>query len=106
MAPNLVRFQTKDSPVGRISPAEASLMVSSISIGILFGTLFYGFLADRCGRKWPLLGIAVPQIAANAFLIVGTHPYFVYASRLLTGFACGGVLNVLPNFVSEISQER
>lgn len=106
IAPNLLRFQSEDSPIGLLSAEEAALVVSSLCIGGFVGTLLFGFLADWCGRKWTLVWIAIPQIVANGLLAFGTQPNFVYAARLLFGLAGGGVFAVLPIFVAEISQER
>lgn len=106
IAPNLVRFQSKDSPIGVITAEEASLIVSSLCIGGFVGTLVFGLLADLFGRKWTLLVLAVPQIAANVLLAIGTSAYYVYAARILFGLAGGGVFTLVPIFVSEISHER
>lgn len=106
IAPNLVRFQSDDSPIGRITADQAALVVSSLCVGGLVGTLVFGAFADRFGRKWTLLCIALPQIGANALLVVGTNPYYVYAARLLFGLAGGGIFTLVPIFVAEISQER
>lgn len=106
MAPNLVRFQVDSSPIGRITPGTAGLVISLTCLGMLLGTLFFGFLADQFGRKWPLLGVAVPHMVASGCLLFGTNAYHVFASRVAMGFSCGGYFNVLPMFVSEISQKR
>lgn len=106
VAPNLPRFQTEDSPIGMITSSEAAFIVSSMCIGGLVGSLIFGILCDLLGRKWTLVCSAIPQIIGNLLVVFGTNTYYIYASRLLFGFAGGAVFTVLPIFVSEISRER
>lgn len=106
ISPNLVSFQTDDSPIGRISQSEAALIVSSLCVGGLLGSIIFGFLADWCGRKKTIVWMALPQILASLLLLFGTHPHYVYMARFFYGLSGGGVFTVLPIFVSEISQER
>lgn len=106
IAPNLVRFQSDDSPIGKITLDEASLIVSTLCLGGLVGTFIFGYLADLCGRKRTLILMALPQLAANVLLILGTEPSYVFLARFLFGLAGGGVFTVLPIFVAEISKER
>lgn len=106
IAPNLGKFQTDQSPIGLITAKEASLIVSSLCIGGLAGSLLFGFLGDILGRKWTLICACLPQIVANLLIIFGTNAYYVYAARILFGLSGGGVFVVLPIFVSEISKER
>lgn len=106
VSPNLVRFQSDNSPIGRISPAQGGLVVSMLFVGSVLGTFIFGYLAERFGRKWPLMGLTVPHIVANVLLIIGTHPYHVFVSRFLIGLACGGIFSVIPVFVSEIAFKK
>lgn len=70
------------------------------------GTVLFGYMADTCGRKIGLIIIAVPQIAANILLLIGSHYYYVYAARFLFGLTAGGVFIMIPIFVSEISHDK
>lgn len=106
IAPNLIRFQSDGSPIGKITSEEVALIVSIVCVGGVVGTLLFGFLADWCGRKRTLLCMALPQLAANVLLVVGTIPIHVYLARLLIGLSGGGVFAILPIYVAEISQER
>lgn len=102
----MLLFQSEDSPIGMLSSSQISLIVSILCVGGCLGTVVFGFLCDVLGRKLSMLMAAIPQIAANVFLIIGTDFYFICAARLLFGFAAGGVFIIVPIFVSEISHER
>lgn len=106
IAPNLVRFQSENSPIGQISADQASLVVSIVYLGGIIGTLLFGYFADRCGRKWTLLAIAVPHMIANGLVLAGTHPYYVYAARFLFGVGGGAMFLLVPMFVAEIANNR
>lgn len=105
IAANLLRFQSKDSPIGPISQAEIALVVSTQCLGAVAGTVLFGYLADWCGRKRTLLIMSLPQLVASLLLILGTKPIHVYIARVLFGLTGGGVFTVTPIFVAEISQE-
>lgn len=42
-------------------------MVSIWSIGVLVGSVMYSFIANKFGRKWPLMSLSIP-------IIVSTNP--------------------------------
>lgn len=104
MAPNTVLFLSKESPIGIMTFSEISWIASLLSIGAVVGSIVFGCVVDILGRK--MICIAIPQLAANVIILIGTHYYHIYAARLLFGLAGGGVWVVIPIFVSEISNER
>lgn len=70
------------------------------------GTIIFGCIVDIFGRKIVMISIAIPQIAANILVLIGTHYYYIYVARFLFGLAAGGVFIMVPIFVSEITYER
>lgn len=52
-------------PTGRLSIDEIAWIGSIMGIGGLFGTVLFGWFADRIGRKNSLLATAVPQIVST-----------------------------------------
>lgn len=52
-------------PSGRIQMDEIAWISSIIGIGGLVGTVIVGWMADRFGRKYSLLSMAVPQIVST-----------------------------------------
>lgn len=106
VAPNMLLFQSENSPVGELTTAQISLIVSLMCLGGVVGTSLFGIMAEKWGRKWTLIWIAVPQILGGILLIYGTNSNYIYAARLLFGLAGGGLFSVGPIFVAEISHEK
>ena len=77
--------------------------MSSALIGCLFGALFSGYLADRFGRKLPLIFAAllftVSALGTGAVNLFA--PFIVY--RLLGGLAIGIASAISPMYIAEIS---
>ena len=80
---------TREYPM---TPAEVGSMIGAMFVGMLFGSLGWGILADRIGRKksvvWSLAGYAVISFA-SAFAPGWMSLYFL---RLLSGVAAAGML--------------
>lgn len=105
-APNLLLFQSAESPIGTLTTQQNSLVVSWLLIGGTAGTIIFGIGSNYFGRKLMLLLTAVPQMIANLLIVAGTNYIYIYGARFLFGLAGGGCFIVLPIFVSEIASER
>ncbi|MGR9048054.1 MFS transporter [Halobacillus faecis] len=63
------------------------LVMTFFSIGVLFGEIPTGVIADRFGAKQAFLIGSVLSILAHALLIIAFDPLIFFASSFLTGFA-------------------
>lgn len=96
--------------VHNMAPADASLMASIMSWGVMAGTFVLPYLSDRLGRRKPFL-ISMPLICAACW----TSAWFVAPSpwaaviMAIGGFAIGGgfvpILFTLPLELPEIGKE-
>lgn len=102
----MLLFQTEESPIGILNSDQVSLIASILCIGGTVGTIVFGCIVDHWGRKTTMILIAIPQLAANILVLVGTSYYYIYVARFWFGFAAAGVYIMVPIFVAEISQER
>ncbi|MBX0358291.1 MFS transporter [Halobacillus sp. Nhm2S1] len=63
------------------------LVMTFFSIGVLFGEIPTGVIADRFGAKQAFLTGSILSILAHALLIFAFDPWVFFASSFLTGFA-------------------
>lgn len=104
--PKLYSNDSNKNPLGRpITPVEDSWIVSLINIGAMIGTLPFGFLAEKFGRKPALLCIAVPHIIAYITIAFANTVYIYFFGRFLGGIAVGGGYTLLPMYIAEISED-
>ncbi|MBC7661718.1 MAG: multidrug effflux MFS transporter [Chitinophagaceae bacterium] len=73
--------------------SNIELSVSTFFVGMAFGQLFYGPLADRFGRKRPLIAGMILYICASAGLAFASNIESFLALRLLQAFGgCAGMV--------------
>ncbi len=85
------------------SPHQQGFAMSSALIGCLFGALISGFLTDRYGRKYPLIGAAALfTISAIGTGIVDAYSPFIFY-RLLGGLGIGLASAISPMYIAEIA---
>ncbi|KAJ6641824.1 Facilitated trehalose transporter Tret1 [Pseudolycoriella hygida] len=108
VSPTVPKLMSVDTPlpIGPITVEQASLISALLYIGGLVGSLSFGWLAGRIGRKWALFCGTVPHIFAHLLIIFAKSFAFLYVSRILSGLGCGATFVALPIYVSEISEDR
>lgn len=50
--------------------------------------------------------VAIPQIFSWVLIYYAENPFNLIASRLMSGFAGGGLYSIIPSYISEISDDR
>ena len=86
-----------------LTPEISGLLVSSVSIGAVFGALINGFLVDKIGRKNILILSSLIFIFGSIFCSISNNVYQLIISRMLVGSAVGIVSFAGPLYLSEIS---
>jgi SP family facilitated glucose transporter-like MFS transporter 8 len=97
---------TKDStPLlsGKLGMSEISWIASGIGIGGMISNLFFGWLAEKVGKKVSLYVVIVPQIFSWLFIYYARTSIYLIISRILAGFCGGGIFAIIPSYISEIS---
>ncbi|CAB3409923.1 unnamed protein product [Caenorhabditis bovis] len=71
-------------------------------VGVLLGTVTFGFISDSIGRK--PTGILVLSMAIIATIVNGLSPsdHFLLATRFFVGLATGGILVVICTWCMEV----
>jgi AAHS family 3-hydroxyphenylpropionic acid transporter len=84
-----------------LSAAQSGAVFSSATIGLFFGALIGGRVADHIGRKRALtVSLLLFGVCSLLTAAAGTIEG-LFAARLLTGFGLGGAM---PNFISLASE--
>lgn len=66
-SPSLMILKSDESPLptGKITMEEASWVASLVNAGGALGTLFFGPITNKFGRKNPLIAVAIPTIVSH-----------------------------------------
>lgn len=80
----------------------SSNVVSLLTAGCFFGSIFAAFLNERIGRRYALMVFSVIFLIGAA-VQVGAHHAIgqIYGGRVIAGFGVGGMSAITPVFVSE-----
>lgn len=60
-------------PTGKITAEQASWIASLKSLGMVFGSLFIGFIVKKYGRKWPLMTLPIQAIVRHDLTLLGSN---------------------------------
>ncbi|XP_045505265.1 facilitated trehalose transporter Tret1-like [Colias croceus] len=98
-------LQSDESPAGApLSDYAISWIASAMGFAATFGTSAYAYMADRFGRKIAVMALLYPQAISWALKLYPTV-LTLTLSRIVGGLAAGGIFNVVPMYVKEISQD-
>ncbi len=87
----------------QLNPKLTGWAVASMVIGGMFGSAMAGFIGDRYGRKWSLIGCAVLFIA-SAILAASANSIVLFTTaRFLGGIAIGAASMLSPLYIAEIA---
>ncbi len=92
------------TPIGKewgLSPVTKGMLASAGYVGMFFGAIGCGFLADLVGRKKTLLFTIVISSIFTAFCAVAWDVVSMAVLRFLAGIGLGGALPQPGVYVSE-----
>jgi SP family arabinose:H+ symporter-like MFS transporter len=89
-----------------LGPLALGGAFSSLLFGCVVGSAIAGWMADRFGRRNPLLGVAV--LFAGSSIAAGLAPSFTFfiIARIAGGLAVGAESALTPMYVAEVSPRR
>jgi MFS family permease len=96
----------KASPALHLTDAQVGLSASAYLTGAVLGSLLFGWLADRFGRKrlfFVTLGVYIAGTAASAF---SPGLAFFALSRFITGAGIGGEYAAINSAIQELLPAR
>ncbi|KAJ5401631.1 uncharacterized protein N7487_007527 [Penicillium crustosum] len=80
----------------------SSNVVSLLTAGCFFGSIFAAYMNDRLGRRYSLMIFALIFLVGAAVQVAAHHEIgMIYGGRVIAGFGIGGMSSITPVFVSE-----
>jgi benzoate transport len=89
-----------------IDRAALGIVLSMELIGMMFGSIFLGGLADRIGRRPTIIGCVIMMAAGMYLASTVTSIGELCVWRVLTGLGIGGMLAAINALVAEFSNAR
>lgn len=87
-----------------ITAEEGSWVGSFLAIGAFLGALPAGVLAEKIGRKYTTMSLALPYLLSWALIIFANGAGMLYAGRFLIGISTGASCVVAPMYISEFAE--
>lgn len=84
-----------------LTPLQLGLVSAATSVGMVFGALICGYLADRFGRKHVLIYTLILFSLGNVLLSFTPNVTWFIATRFLTGIGLGGELPVAATLIAD-----
>ncbi len=86
-----------------LSPAQLGWVASSLYLGCAVGTMIFGKIAERLGRKKSLFAVAVIFGISSIAMGLSNHMNTVVIWRIIAGFSVGGASILSPLYIAELS---
>src|SRR5262249_19565191 len=96
------------APEWHLTFGQTSIMLLSAGVGAIFGSLVWGALADRFGRKMLLVaGIALCALSAGAVSLIPDGAWIMFTGlRFVVGFGVGAAASVALPLIVEYTPTR
>ncbi|KAK9873039.1 hypothetical protein WA026_020774 [Henosepilachna vigintioctopunctata] len=95
--------RTEDNPIGPLTEDERSWVVSISILGTLTGSLICGGLGQILGRKILITAMGIPYVIFYVTIAFAKELWLLLLARFIGGLSAGGLLAVLPLYISEIA---
>ncbi|XP_044761624.1 facilitated trehalose transporter Tret1-like [Coccinella septempunctata] len=107
-SPILVKLNgTDDNPLGYIiSKTENSFLASINILGAIIGSIIFGLLGTKYGRKSLLLFLGLPSLIFYLVMAWSEVMWLLLVSRFIIGLSLGGIFTILPIYCGEISEAK
>ena len=87
-----------------VGAATVQAVFATYVVGLVPGLLFGGPVSDRYGRRPVVLAALAASVAASALLLAGGHGVgWLFAGRLVAGFASGAAFSAGAAWIRELS---
>lgn len=91
---------------GPVSSENVSWIGSLLCVGGLIGTIAFGTITEKFGKKNAMFLLVIPHLAFWCLVFFSTHVYHLYLARTLAGVTGGGCLRTISLYIPEISENK
>ncbi|XP_017033009.1 facilitated trehalose transporter Tret1 [Drosophila kikkawai] len=104
---SFLELTSEKSPLetGPLTKQDQGWVAATICLGGLFGTIFFTWLADKIGRKWSILWMALPNLLGWIIIPYARNPTHLIIARFIGGAAGGGIFTVVPIYIAELAAD-
>ncbi|KAG4076487.1 hypothetical protein HA402_014451 [Bradysia odoriphaga] len=105
-SPNNIKLRSDtDNPLpsGKLAENEISLTSSIVAIGAMIGIPIAGLIANKFGRKWPILLLTIPITVSWLLIWFARNVYYLYVGRAIQGAVEGAIFSLCQFYFIEIS---
>lgn len=89
-----------------VQPLALGIVLSMELIGMAFGSVLLGGLADKIGRRPTLLGCLLTMALGMVLATTATSPVQLSIWRVITGLGIGGMLSATNAVVAEFTNKK
>lgn len=107
ISPSLPKLASESTPLssGPLTNTQISWVGSISAIGVIFGSLAFGFLTSHIGCKRATALVCIPSAAFWILIYFGYNYYHILLAEFLCGVAFGGMQTTSVLFISEIADD-
>lgn len=108
LSPSLPYLRSTETHLtsGPASSEDVSWIGSSICVGGFVGTIIFGSIAQKFGKKVALIMLVVPHLTMWTLIFFSTHIHQLFIARVLGGLTGGGMLRTVSLYNAEISEPK
>lgn len=85
---------------------DVSWIGSLLCIGGIIGTVSFGTIAEKLGKKNAMFLLVIPHLSFWCLVYFSTTAYHLYWARTLAGITGGGSLRTISIYITEISENE
>lgn len=89
---------------GAITSEDASWIGSLLAVGGFVGTIAFGQITEKFGKKIALFLLVIPHLSFWCLIYFSTHVYHLYLGRFIAGITGGGIIRTISLYIAEISE--
>jgi MFS transporter, putative metabolite:H+ symporter len=91
-------------PMWKLTPPQIGILISAGFLGQLLGALFFGWIAEKCGRMTGMIW-SIGVFAVMSFVCAFAWNYeSLIVFRLIQGFGLGGEVPIAAVYISELAR--